>query len=70
MVEADQRPAEEIAEAKKNEGNQALKAGKIEDAISLYTEAIEISKTEAMLTNRAVAYIQKRNYKQALLDCE
>ena len=23
-----------------------------------------------MLTNRAVAYIYKRNYKQALLDCE
>ena len=70
MVEAVDKPSAELAEEKKNEGNQALKAGKVDEAIALYSEAIEINKTEAMLTNRAVAYIQKRNYKSALLDCE
>jgi len=28
------------AEQKKNEGNEALKAGKVDEAISLYSEAI------------------------------
>ena len=57
MVEAEDRPPKELAEEKKNQGNQALKEGKLDDAIQLYTEAITICKTEAMLTNRAVAYI-------------
>ena len=60
----------EEAEAKKNEGNQALKAGKVDEAIALYSEAIEMNKNEAMFTNRAMAYIQKKKYKEALFDCE
>ena len=47
----------EAAEAKKNEGNTALKAGDHDKAIALYTEAIELNKNEGMFTNRAVAYI-------------
>ena len=70
MVESVDRKPEELAEDKKNLGNEALKAGKTDDAIKLYSEAIEICKTEAMLTNRAVAYIKKRMYKEALFDCE
>jgi len=58
------------AEQKKNEGNEALKAGKVDEAISLYSEAIEMHKNEAILTNRAMAYIKQRKYKEALLDCE
>ena len=60
----------EEAEAKKNEGNEALKAGKIVEAIALYTEAIEMNKNEGMFTNRAMAYIKQKKYKEALFDCE
>ena len=60
----------EEAEAKKNEGNEALKAGKIAEAIALYTEAIEMNKNEGMFTNRAMAYIKQKKYKEALFDCE
>ena len=60
----------EAAEAKKLEGNTALKAGKVDQAIALYTEAIELCKNEGMFTNRAVAYIQKKKFKEALFDCE
>ena len=60
----------ELAEAKKNEGNEALKAGEVDQAIQLYTEAIELCKNEGMFTNRAMAYIKQRKYKEALFDCE
>ena len=60
----------EAAEAKKLEGNAALKAGEVDKAIILYSEAIELCKNEGMFTNRAVAYIQKRKFKEALFDCE
>ena len=62
--------ATELAEQKKNEGNTALKAGNVDQAIALYSEAIELSKNEGMFTNRAMAYIKKRKYKEALFDCE
>ena len=70
MVESAEKTPEQQADMLKNQGNEALKAGKEDEAIKLYSEAIEICKTEAMLTNRAVAYIKKRKYKEALLDCE
>jgi DnaJ homolog subfamily C member 7 len=60
----------ELAECKKNEGNAALKAGNVDDAIKLYSEAIELNKNEGMFTNRAMAYIKQRKYKDALFDCE
>ena len=63
-------PSPELAEVKKNEGNEMLKAGKIAGAIALYTEAIEMFKSEGMFTNRAMAYIKQRKYKEALFDCE
>ena len=39
-------------------------------AIALYSKAIDINKNEGMYTNRAMAYIKKRKYKEALFDCE
>ena len=60
----------EAAEAKKLEGNTALKAGEVDKAIALYSQAIELCKNEGMFTNRAVAYIQKKKFKEALFDCE
>ena len=58
------------AEVKKNEGNAALKAGEVGEAIRLYSEAIELNKNEGMFTNRAMAYIKQRKYKDAIFDCE
>ena len=60
----------EAGEAKKLEGNTALKAGEVDKAIALYSQAIELCKNEGMFTNRAVAYIQKKKFKEALFDCE
>ena len=47
-----------------------MKAGQVDEAIRLYSEAIEIQKSEGMFTNRAMAYIKQRKYKEALFDCE
>ena len=47
----------ETADRRKFAGNEALKAGDVDLAISLYTEAIELHYNEAILTNRAAAYI-------------
>ena len=38
----------EFAEQKKNEGNAALREGNLDQAIALYTEAIEMNKNEGM----------------------
>lgn len=70
MVEAVDIEPEKLADEKKSQGNEALKKGEVAEAVRLYSEAIELSKTEAMLTNRAMAYIKLRKYKEALLDCE
>jgi len=60
----------ELAEIRKNAGNAALKAGEVDKAISLYSKAIDLNKNEGMYTNRAMAFIKKRRYKEALFDCE
>jgi len=70
MVEANPSDMAAQAEEKKAAGNEALKAGEVGEAISLYTEAIELNKHEGMFTNRAMAYIKQRKYKEALFDCE
>ena len=70
------------AEELKNQGNDALKAGDIQKAVDLYTQSIgkyislplkqglDIERSEAVLTNRAVAYTKQRKFKEALRDCE
>lgn len=72
MVEAEETKIDPaaLAEEKKNEGNTALKAGDVTTAIKLYSEAIDLCKNEGMFTNRAMAYIKQRKYKEALFDCE
>jgi hypothetical protein len=53
------KKAEDIegAEKKKLAGNEALKGGNKELAITLYSEALELHYHETILTNRAAAYI-------------
>lgn len=47
-----------------------MKAGNFDKAIELYTEAVGLHRNEAILSNRAVAYISKRMFKEALHDVE
>lgn len=54
----------------KEEGNKALIAGHVLDAITLYTEALSLlgSPNAIILSNRAQAYIKVENYGLAILD--
>ena len=55
----------------KNKGNTALKAGKIQEAISHYTEAIELDpENHVFYSNRSAAYIQAKKFHEALDDAE
>ncbi|KAJ7597541.1 hypothetical protein C8J56DRAFT_818164 [Mycena floridula] len=59
------------AEKTKEEGNVAFKAGRYQEAIDLYTSAIELNKSEASyLTNRAASYIALKRFRPALDDCQ
>ncbi|XP_006461587.1 hypothetical protein AGABI2DRAFT_70494, partial [Agaricus bisporus var. bisporus H97] len=55
----------------KENGNEAFKAGKYQEAIDLYTEAIHLDPTEPLyLTNRAAAYMGLKRFRPALEDCQ
>lgn len=55
----------------KNEGNLALKNGNFEEAIKLYTSAInKDEKNPVLYSNRSAAYSNIGNYAQALADSE
>lgn len=53
----------------KDQGNNALKEGKIEDAISLYTKAIELDpENHVLYSNRSAAYCKSSDYNKAVDD--
>lgn len=55
----------------KDAGNKALQAEKFDEAISLYTQAIEIdSSNHVFFSNRCAAYLKKGDYEKALTDAE
>ncbi|KAH8091743.1 hypothetical protein BXZ70DRAFT_953084 [Cristinia sonorae] len=59
------------AEKVKEQGNVAFKASRFQDAIELYTTAIELDPAEpTYLTNRAAAYMALKRFKPALADCQ
>ncbi|KAK0555249.1 hypothetical protein OC861_004939 [Tilletia horrida] len=63
--------AAEAAEAAKATGNEAFKAGKYENAIDAYSEAIKSAPTEpTYYTNRAAAYMSLKRFPAALDDCQ
>ncbi|XP_038062805.1 mitochondrial import receptor subunit TOM70-like [Patiria miniata] len=72
---ADERTPEEKAQGSKNKGNKYFKAGRYEQAIACYNEAIELvplDKTKDLSTfyqNRAAAHEQLKNYAQVVTDC-
>ena len=53
----------------KSKGNLALKEGKTDVAIELYTEAIELDSSNHLLySNRSAAYASLKKYDEALAD--
>ncbi|XP_015929226.1 stress-induced-phosphoprotein 1 [Parasteatoda tepidariorum] len=61
----------EKANSLKNQGNIALNAGNLDEAIRCYTDAIKADPTNHVLySNRSAAYCKAGNYKEALEDAE
>ncbi|KAI0071577.1 TPR-like protein [Panus rudis PR-1116 ss-1] len=66
-------PVDPIKEAEKvkEKGNTAFKASKFQEAIDLYSKAIELNGSEpTYYTNRAAAYMALKKFKPALTDCQ
>lgn len=63
------------AEKYKEQGNEAFKNNKWDEAIEKYTEAIKIAESDSRelsvyLKNRAAAYLKLEKYEKALKDCD
>uniref|UniRef100_A0A674MT34 Mitochondrial import receptor subunit TOM70 n=1 Tax=Takifugu rubripes TaxID=31033 RepID=A0A674MT34_TAKRU len=73
--EQDNRSPLERAQAAKNKGNKYFKAGKYENAIQCYTEAIGLCPNEqktdlsTFYQNRAAAYEQQLQWTEVVQDC-
>lgn len=63
------------AESFKNQGNEAFKSEKYEEAISLYSKAINLAEKDSRdlstyLKNRAAAYLKLKDHKMVIKDCD
>lgn len=59
------------AESAKNEGNALLGKGDHAGAVAKYSDAIKLNPNHAIyFANRAAAYVNLREYKKAIADCE
>lgn len=55
----------------KDKGNKALQAEKFDEAITFYTQAIELDgKNHVFYSNRSAAYAKKGEYENALQDAK
>ena len=58
------------AESLKNLGNEAFKSQQYEEAISLYTQSINLNSQESnYFSNRALCYMRLKRYRDCLNDC-
>lgn len=65
----------EEAETYKNKGNEAFKLENYEEAISLYSKAIDLAEKDSRdlstyLKNRAAAYLKTKSYENVIKDCD
>lgn len=63
-------PAPLPSDALKAQANAKFKDGKYEEAVELYTQAIEVHQTSVLYANRAFANLKLENYGVALLDAD
>ncbi|KAF8681938.1 hypothetical protein HU200_045391 [Digitaria exilis] len=69
-VSSKQAMNEEAAEAAKEKGNAAFKEKQWQKAVNIYTEAIKLNgKIATYYSNRAAAFLELTNYRQAEADC-
>ncbi|NXB38761.1 TTC12 protein, partial [Eulacestoma nigropectus] len=62
---------EQLANALKEKGNEAFRAGDFALAIQRYTEGLEkLRDKQELYTNRAQAYLKLHEYEKAISDCE
>ena len=54
----------------KDEGNKAFSLGSYNQAIDLYSQAIELKQSHIYYSNRANAYIEIGDFSKALIDCD
>ncbi|NWR12746.1 TTC12 protein, partial [Paradoxornis webbianus] len=65
------RRNEELANALKEQGNEAFRGGDFALAIQRYSEGLEkLRDKQELYTNRAQAYLKLREYDKAISDCE
>ena len=55
----------------KKQGNEAVGKGKLQEAIKLYTEAIELDpENHVLFSNRSAAFAKQNKFTEALKDAE
>uniref|UniRef100_A0A182K2D2 TPR_REGION domain-containing protein n=1 Tax=Anopheles christyi TaxID=43041 RepID=A0A182K2D2_9DIPT len=68
---AERREREQVAQGLRRTGNRAFRRGEYEQAINMYSKAIDqIRDSPILYNNRALAYIRIELYKRAIIDCD
>uniref|UniRef100_A0A182Q867 Uncharacterized protein n=1 Tax=Anopheles farauti TaxID=69004 RepID=A0A182Q867_9DIPT len=68
---AERREREQVAQGLRRAGNRAFRKGEYEQAINVYSKAIDqIRDSPILYNNRALAYIRIGLYKRAIIDCD
>uniref|UniRef100_A0A182PIP8 TPR_REGION domain-containing protein n=1 Tax=Anopheles epiroticus TaxID=199890 RepID=A0A182PIP8_9DIPT len=68
---AERREREQVAQGLRRAGNRAFRKGEYEQAINMYSKAIDqIRDSPILYNNRALAYIRIELYKRAIIDCD
>lgn len=61
--------SEELASLFKDQANSLFKEKKYDEAIALYTKALDCSPNKTYYGNRAAAYLENGDFKMAFQDC-
>ncbi|XP_053666880.1 tetratricopeptide repeat protein 12 [Anopheles marshallii] len=68
---AERREREQVAQGLRRAGNRAFRRGEYEQAINMYSKAIDqIRDSPILYNNRALAYVRIELYKRAIIDCD